>query len=71
MERRAMLPTYRPPRKRASIAWLLATICAVGAMLLAVMVTARDTSAQDGPDPDAGWFQRCALTKTGSFDPIV
>ena len=36
-----------------------------------VIMVARDASAQNDPDPDAGWFQRCALTKTGSFDPIV
>src|SRR5215211_4479034 len=71
MERRPILLTHRPPGKKASITWLLMTICAIGAALLAVMVAARDASAQDGPDPDAGWFQRCALTKTGSFDPIV
>src|SRR5215211_9492222 len=37
----------------------------------AVLMAAQDASAQDSPDPDAGWFQRCALTKTGAFDPIV
>ena len=71
MERRAILLTHQPPSKNASIAWLLITICTIGAALLAVMVAGRDASAQDGPDPDAGWFQRCALTKTGAFDPIV
>jgi hypothetical protein len=35
------------------------------------MVAVQVASAQDNPDPEAGWFQRCALTKTGSFDPIV
>jgi cytochrome c-type biogenesis protein CcmH/NrfF len=71
MERRAVLPTHRPPSQKASIAWLVVLICTIGAALLAVMVAAQDASAQDNPDPDAGWFQRCALTKTGSFDPIV
>jgi len=37
----------------------------------AVLMAAQDASAQNDPDPDAGWFQRCALTKTGVFDPIV
>jgi hypothetical protein len=71
MERRAVLPTHRPPSQKASIAWLVVLICTIGAALLAVMVAAQDASAQDSPDPDAGWFQRCALTKTGVFDPIV
>jgi hypothetical protein len=71
MERSAILPTHRPPSKKAPIARMLMTICAIGAALLAAMVAAWDVSAQDGTDPDAGWFQRCALTKTGSFDPIV
>ena len=71
MERRTILLTHRPPSKKASIAWLLMTICTIGAALLAVMVAAQGASAQNDPDPNAGWFQRCALTKTGSFDPIV
>src|SRR5215212_11530127 len=72
MERRAVLPTHRPPSQKASIAWLVVVICTIGAALLAVMVAAQDASAQDsGPEPGTGWFQRCALTKTGSFDPIV
>jgi hypothetical protein len=70
MERWAVLPTHRLARPKASIAWLV-VICTIGAVLLAVMVAAQDASAQDGPDPVAGWFQRCALTKTGAFDPIV
>ena len=38
----------------------------------AVLMAAQDASAQDSdPEPGAGWFQRCALTKTGTFDPIV
>jgi Domain of unknown function (DUF1996) len=71
MERWAVLPTHRLPSKKAPIAWLVVVICTIGAALLAVMVAAQDASAQDGPDPDAGWFQRCSLTKTGAFDPIV
>jgi hypothetical protein len=71
MERSVLLPTHRPPSQKASIAWLVVLICTIGAALLAVMVAAQDASAQDSPDPDAGWFQRCALTKTGVFDPIV
>src|SRR5919107_5262130 len=71
MERWAVLPYHRLPGKKASNAWLVVVICTTGAALLAVMVAAQDASAQDGPDPDVGWFQRCALTKTGAFDPIV
>jgi hypothetical protein len=71
MEHRKILPTYGPPSKRASIAWLVMLICTIGAVLLAVMVAAQGASAQDDPDPGAGWFQRCSLTKKGSFDPIV
>jgi hypothetical protein len=71
MERRAILPIHRLPSKKASIAWIVVVICTIGAAVLAVMVAAQDASAQDGPDPDPGWFQRCALTKTGAFDPIV
>src|ERR671911_195439 len=38
----------------------------------AVLMAAQDASAQDSdPEPGAGWFQRCALTKKGTFDPIV
>src|SRR5215210_4469833 len=71
MERWAILPTHRLPSKKASIAWLVMTICTIGAALLAVMVAAQGASAHGNHDPDAGWFQRCALTKTGAFDPIV
>src|SRR5215207_11684907 len=71
MELRVGLLTHRSPSQKASIAWLVVLICTIGAALLAVMVAAQGASAQDNPDPDAGWFQRCALTKTGSFDPIV
>ena len=71
MERRAIVLTHRLPGKKASIAWLLMTICTIGAALLAVIVAAQGTSAQDNPDPNSGWFQRCGLAKTGSFDPIV
>ena len=58
MERSAILPTHRPPSKKAAIARLLMTICAIGTALLAAMVAAWDVSAQDGTDPDAGLFQR-------------
>jgi hypothetical protein len=71
MERNAILPTRGPPSKNASVAWLVMVICTIGAALLAVMVAAQGASAQDDPDPSAGWFQRCTLAKTGSFDPIV
>ena len=70
MERRAILPTYGPPSKKTSIAWLVMVICTIGAALLAVMVAAQGASAQDDPDPSAGWFQRCTLAKTDYFDPI-
>jgi len=46
-------------------------ICTIGAALLAVMLAAQAASAHDNHDPNSGWFQRCALTKTGVFDPIV
>jgi hypothetical protein len=71
MNSREVLLTNRPPSKKASIAWLLMTICTIGAALLAVMAAAQGASAQDNPDPNSGWFQRCGLAKTGSFDPIV
>jgi hypothetical protein len=71
MNLREVLLTHRPPSKKASIAWLLMTICTIGAALLAVMVAAQGASAQDNPSPNSGWFQRCGLAETGSFDPIV
>jgi hypothetical protein len=71
MNLREVLLTHRPPSKKASIAWLLMTICTIGAALLAVMVAVQGASAQDNPSPNSGWFQRCGLAKTGSFDPIV
>jgi hypothetical protein len=71
MERRATLLTHRPPSKNAAILWLVITICATGAALLAAMAVAQDASAQVTPEPRSGWFQRCALAKTGYFDPIV
>ena len=49
------------------IAVLLACVVA----LLAALASAPAASAQDDPDPSAGWFQRCTLAKTGYFDPIV
>jgi hypothetical protein len=71
MKCRALLSAYRPPSKKASIAWLVMVICAIGAALLAVMIAAQGASAHDNHDPDSGWFQRCSLAKTGVFDPIV
>jgi hypothetical protein len=78
MERRAILPTYGPPSKKTSIAWLVLLICTIGAVLIAVMVAAQDASAQDDPDPSAGWFQRCTSVfpkdsngiESRPFDPI-
>jgi hypothetical protein len=69
MKRREAHLTYRPPSKKASFAWLL--VCAVGAALFAVMIAAQGALAHANHDPNAGWFQRCALAKTGTFDPIV
>jgi hypothetical protein len=69
MERREGHLTYRPPGKKASFAWLL--VCTVGAALFAAMIAAQGALAHANHDPLAGWFQRCALTKTGTFDPIV
>ncbi len=69
MERREAHPTYRPPGKKASFAWLL--VCTVGAALFAAMIAAQGALAHANHDPLAGWFQRCALAKTGTFDPIV
>jgi hypothetical protein len=40
------------------------------AMLLAFIVVQAAT-AHPGHEASAGWFQRCSLAKTGSFDPIV
>jgi Domain of unknown function (DUF1996) len=42
----------------------------VVAALLAV-IAAQAASAHPGHEPSAGWFQRCSLAKTRSFDPIV
>jgi hypothetical protein len=70
MERSAVYLTHRPSGNKASIAWLAMVICTIGAALFAVVVAAQDASARR-PDPDAGWFQRCSLAKTGYFDPIV
>jgi Domain of unknown function (DUF1996) len=39
----------------------------VAAVLLAVQAA----SAHPGHEPSAGWFQRCSLARTGSFDPLV
>jgi hypothetical protein len=35
------------------------------------MIAAQGALAHANHDPLAGWFQRCALAKTGTFDPIV
>ena len=71
MKRREAHLTYRPPSKKASFAWLL--VCTVGAALFAVMIAAQGALAHANAnhDPNDGWFQRCALAKTGTFDPIV
>jgi hypothetical protein len=69
MKRREAHLTYRPPSKKASFAWLL--VCAVGAALFAVMIAAQGALAHANHDSNDGWFQRCALAKTGTFDPIV
>jgi len=71
MKRREVVLTHRPPSKNASIAWLVMAVCTIGAALLAVMIAAQDASAHSNHDPAAGWFQRCSVTKTGNFDPIV
>ena len=71
MKRREVLLTYRPPSKKAYIAWLVMVICTIGAALLAVMVAAQDASAHDNHEPNSGWFQRCSQVKAGYFDPIV
>jgi hypothetical protein len=69
MERRESHLTHRQPSNKASLAWLL--VCTVGAALLAVMIATQGALAHANHDPQARWFQRCALTKTGQFDPIV
>jgi hypothetical protein len=69
MKRREGHLTYRPPGKKASFAWLL--VCTIGAALFAAMIAAQGALAHANHDPLAGWFQRCALAKTGTFDPIV
>jgi Domain of unknown function (DUF1996) len=71
MNRREVLLTHRPPSKKASVAWLVVVMCTIGAAVLAAMMAAQGASAQDNPSPNSGWFQRCSLTKTGIFDPIV
>ena len=40
-------------------------------IVAAVMLAVQAASAHPGHEPSAGWFQRCSLAKTGSFDPIV
>jgi hypothetical protein len=46
-------------------------MCTISAAVLAVMMAAQGASAHDNHDPNSGWFQRCTVTTTGSFDPIV
>jgi hypothetical protein len=71
MKRWEMLLAYRPLSKKASIAWLVMVICAIGASLL-VVIAARAASAHpDHESSHGGWYQRCSLAKTRSFDPIV
>lgn len=56
MKDREVLLTYRPPSKKASIAWLVMVICTIGTALLAVLIAAQGASAHDNHDPNAGWF---------------
>jgi hypothetical protein len=69
MERRESHLTHRQHSKKASLAWLL--VCTVGAALFAVMIAAQGALAHANHDPQARFFQRCAWTKTGQFDPIA
>jgi hypothetical protein len=51
---------------------LLAAIMAAALLAtLLVVIAAKTASAHPDHEPSAGWFQRCALAKTRSFDPIV
>jgi hypothetical protein len=68
MERRESHLTHRQPSNKASLAWLL--VCTVGAALFAVMIAAQGALAHANHDPQARFFQRCAWTKTGQFDPF-
>src|SRR5215211_8045264 len=71
MEHRESNLTHRQRSNEASLGWLL--VCTVGAALFAVMIATQGALAHDitKHDPQARWFQKCALTKTGQFDPIV
>jgi hypothetical protein len=69
MERRESHLTHPQPSKKASLAWLL--VCTVGAALLAVMIATQGALAHANHDPQARFFQKCAWTKTGQFDPIA
>jgi Domain of unknown function (DUF1996) len=71
MERRESNLTHRHPSNKASLAWLL--VCTVGAALFVVMIATQGALAHDitNHSPQARFFQKCALTKTGQFDPIV
>jgi hypothetical protein len=69
MERRESHLTHRQRSNKASLAWLL--VCTVGAALFAVMIATQGALAHANHDPQARWFQKCGLAKTGTFDPIV
>jgi Domain of unknown function (DUF1996) len=69
MERRESHLTHRQRSNEASIGWLL--VCTVGAALFAVMIATQGALAHANHDPQARWFQKCGLAKTGTFDPIV
>src|SRR5215217_6634018 len=71
MERRESHLTHRQLSKKASLAWLL--VCTVGAALLAVMIATQGALAHDitKHDPQARWFQKCGLAKTGPTPPVT
>jgi hypothetical protein len=70
MERRESHLTHPQPSNKASLAWLL-LVCTVGAALFAVMIAGQGALAHPNHDPQARFFQKCAWTKTGQFDPIA
>ncbi len=65
---RCEVPTTNYFRVSALLVAIVAA--AVLAALLAV-ITQQAASAHPGHEPSAGWFQRCSLTKSRAFDPIV
>jgi hypothetical protein len=71
MERRESHLTHRQPSKKASLAWLL--VCTVGAALFAVMIATQSALAHSlaNHDPQARWFQKCGLAKTGPTPPVT